>query len=470
MDRRQAEHLYDSGKEPTVIKLLEYDNENTQLKQKIAGLEKDSTNSSKPPSSDRFKPTVDRPPKEKDKERKPGGQPGHQGTPRTLIPVEDVDDVIHYYPEKCKICSESLPRDGTGKEVGEPFRWQITEIPPIYPIIIEHQFHTLKCECGCCTKANIPSDITESNFGPRVMSIIAYMTAVLHVPRRPLQEYFETLFNVKISVGSIQNMLEKTSLALESTVKRLQDSLSKQPVINADETGWRNRWLWIFVAKTFIFFRVAKSRSSRVLKDVLGDRFTGILVVDRWGAYTKYHKGIIQICWAHLKRDFKGILKLGEKTRVEDAILFAGTMENLRKQIMALWYRFKEGEITRTELIDTTAPVRNKLKSCLEKYGKSEEKYVRTFANNLVKRFDHLFTFIFYEGVEPTNNISERGIRPAVQWRKICFGNRSNNGELLTSRLLTVTRTCWLQKKNPLEFLVCAVTAHLKGKTAPSLT
>ena len=73
------------------------------------------------------------------------------------------------------------------------------------------------------------------------------------------------------------------------------------------------------------------------------------------------------------------------------------------------------------------------------------------------------------QGVEPTNNIAERGIRPAVQWRKICFGNRSDNGATLTSRLLTVTRTCWLQKRNPLEFLVDTVTAHRSGQTAPSL-
>ena len=116
-----------------------------------------------------------------------------------------------------------------------------------------------------------------------------------------------------------------------------------------------------------------------------------------------------------------------------------------------------------------TKPIRNATKRCLKQYRHSEEECVKNLAGKLFKRFDDLFTFIFHEGVEPTNNIAERGIRPAVQWRKICFGNRSNNGAVLTSRLLTVTRTCWLQKRNPLEFLVEAITAHRSGQAAPSL-
>ena len=113
--------------------------------------------------------------------------------------------------------------------------------------------------------------------------------------------------------------------------------------------------------------------------------------------------------------------------------------------------------------------IMNAIKNCLQDYAHLQERCVRSLAGKLLKRFDHLFTFIFHEGVEPTNNLAERGIRPAVQWRKICFGNRSDNGAVLTSRLLTVTRTCWLQKLNPLEFLVDAITAYRTGNPTPSL-
>jgi hypothetical protein len=472
VDRRAAEKLYESGKEPTVAKLLEYDAENRELKRKIAQLQKNSTNSSRPPSSDTPQdrnqhPTTDN--KKYKEKRRAGGQPGHKGSMRELVPVEEVNDVQHYYPEQCSNCGKALPQDGTANEVGEPFRWQVSEIEPIKPIITEHQAHTTLCECGCHTSANLPAEVLKSNFGPRLTSMIAYLAAVLHVSRRGTHEFCQTILNVDIALGSVQNLLEATSEALEPIDQELKNALPKEEVINSDETGWRDRWLWIFVASRFIYFQVAKSRSSRVLEDVLGKVYEGILCVDRWGAYTKYHKGLFQICWAHLKRDFLGILKIGEAAQSEDAIVFAQKMEKLRKRIMAVWYLFKTGDISRSELIEKTKSARNAMKRCLKQYRHSEEKCVRNLASKLFKRFDHLFTFIFYEGVEPTNNMAERGIRPAVQWRKICFGNRSDNGAVLTSRLLTVTRTCWLQKRNPLEFLVDAITANRTRTSAPSL-
>ena len=469
MDKQAAENLYDSGKEPTVAKLLEYDAETEKLKRKIAQLEKNSTNSSKPPSSDNPQDKNQQPKTDNKEKRKPGGQPGHKGSMRELIPVEEVDNLVHYYPEKCNNCGKALPQDESANEVGESFRWQVAEIEPINPIITEHQAHTTLCECGCQTSAALPEEILKSNFGPRLASIIAYLAAVLHVSRRGTREFCETLLNINIALGSVQNLLEDTSDALEPVDKELKDALPKESVLNSDETGWRDRWLWIFVASTFIYFQVAKTRSSKVLVDVLGMVYKGILCVDRYGAYTKYHKGLFQICWAHLKRDFFGILKVGEATQSDDAIAFAKTMEKLRKKLMVIWYRFKSGDISRPELIKKTRRVRNAIKRCLKEHMRSEERCVQNLAGKLYKRFDHLFTFIFHEGVEPTNNMAERGIRPAVQWRKVCFGNRSDNGAVLTSRLLTVTRTCWLQKRNPLEFLVAAITAHRSGQAAPSL-
>ena len=467
MDRRMAEKLYDSGKEPTVARLLEYDTENERLKRKIAQMGKNSTNSSKPPSSDNPQDKNQQP--NTDNKKKPGGQPGHRGSMRELIPVEEVDNLLHYYPEQCNNCGKAFPQDETDNVVGEPFRWQVAEIKPIKPIITEHQAHTTLCECGCQTSASLPVEVLKSNFGPRLASIIAYLAAVLHVSRRGTCEFCETLLNVNMALGSVQNLLEDTSDALEPIDKELKEALPEEPVVNADETGWRDRWLWVFVASSFIYFQVAKTRSSEVLIDVFGKVYKGILCVDRWGAYTKYHKGVFQICWAHLKRDSLGILKVGQATDADDAILFAQTMEKLRKKLMAIWYRFKAGDISRADLIKKTSPLRNAMKRCLKQYMHSEERCVLTLANKLMKRFDDLFTFIFYEGVEPTNNLAERGIRPAVQWRKICFGNRSDNGAVLTSRLLTVTRTCWLQKHNPLEFLVEAISAYRSVKPAPSL-
>ena len=470
MTEKEALELYNSGPDPTIKKLITLDDENKILKGKIASLESNSTNSSKPPSTDGPKDRVEREKKKKKSKshRKPGGQPGHKGKKRELKPIEEVDNIIECFSSTCINC-KWFKKCEKKERIGKPERFQQTEIPPLKPIITEYQLITLSGKCGETYKGSLPLDVAKSNFGPRIVGMMAYFTSVLHVPRRKLQEGFKILFDVDISLGSCQNLLEEVSLSLKDTGNELKEALPESPVTNTDETGWYKRWLWIFVTVAFIYFHVAKSRSSVVLEEVFGPSYDGILGVDRWGAYSKYHKGRLQLCWEHLKRDFENIYILGCKIGSQKAIIFAETLQKLRKKMMHIWYKFKDGEIDRETLKKKTAHIRYKIIAWLKAHLKSEVKKVKTLSKKLYKAKKHLFTFIFCEGVEPTNNISERGIRPAVQWRKICFGNRSDTGAVLTSRLLTATRTCWLKGINALEFLVNAVTAFRKGLKAPSL-
>ncbi|WP_040335269.1 IS66 family transposase [Candidatus Magnetobacterium casense] len=139
---------------------------------------------------------------------------------------------------------------------------------------------------------------------------------------------------------AVQTLLEEMSDALEPVDKELQSTLPNEPVINADETGLRDRWLWVFVTSTFIYFRVGASRGYKTLVDVLGATYDGILCVDRWGAYTKYHNGGMQICWAHLKRDFQWILDVGLNNFSVDKIVFAKRIKKLMGRLMALWHKF----------------------------------------------------------------------------------------------------------------------------------
>jgi len=469
MNREEAERLYDSGKQPTVEKLLEYDTENAALKERIAGLERNSRSSSKPPSTDsiRDRQQRDGPPKNS-KRRKAGGQPGHPGKHRELLPVDQVDELICCYPPECRGC----PHFGVCRThpVGEqPFRWQVTEVPPLKPTVTEYQLYSLCGRCGQLHRATLPQEVGQSNFGARLTALVGYFTGVLHLPRRAMQDCFQTVFGVTVALGSTQNLLQQTSEAVAPIDQALKDALPRQPVINADESGWYRRWVWIFVTSSFLYFHIAASRGSEVLKRVLGEVYDGILGVDRWGAYTKYHRGLMQLCWEHLKRDIRGIGEIGRKVGSREARAFARRMEYLRKRLMAIWYRYKRGRIGRKRLIRASEPTRRRIEKCLQDYCGSADRTVRSFARRLSKLSRHLFTFVLHEGVEPTNNSSERGIRPAVLWRKICFGNKSDGGAIISARLLTVTRTCWLQKRNALEFLVQAISAYRTGSPAPVL-
>ncbi len=465
MHKREAIRLYRSGEEPTVSKLMELDDEVLRLQEKLTTIERDSHTSSKPPSTDGPKaapPSASLP----NTGRSAGGQPGHRGTHRELVPIEQVKEVIPHFPDRCGHCARSLP------QTPDPFptRWQVAKLPPMKVEIIEHQAHAVTCSCGHVTRAALPPDVASSQFDPSLAALIAYLTAVLRVPRRSVRDFCRTFLQTELSTASVQTLVEETSTALAGPVKELALALPNEHALHVDETGWRKkRWLWIFLATRYAYFTVAKSRGAKVLAAVLGETFHGILTVDRYGAYITYHKGQMQICWAHLKRDFLALTELGRATNNEEAITFGTLLEDLRTQLFALWHRFCDGAISRDTLIKETQPTIDTIIQSLEKQRTSENKRVRTLAKGLWKRQDHLFTFIRHEGVEPTNNNAERGLRPAVQWRKICFGNRSDAGALATSRLLTTTQTCRLQARDPFAFLQQAVENHRKGVPVPSL-
>jgi transposase len=442
------------------------------LERQLAGRKKDSTNSSKPPSSDgpaaarRWKPARCR------GQRKPGGQKGHPGRHRELQPLERVDETVPVLPSDCRHCGEPLPQQiGQVETQGEVHRYQVTELPPLRAHITEYQCHKVACpRCGGATRAELPAEVRVSAFGPRLAGLIAYLTVGLRIPRRGVEQLLATALGIEISVGSTQKLIEESSEALATVCQELERQLPKEPVLNSDETGWRSmgerRWLWALVASSFVFFTVAASRSSQVLIHLLGTVFPGILCSDRFGAYLKYHKGRAQFCWAHLKRDLLGIQ---EFARTTDADRFCRDALALVARLFRLWHRFRGGGLDRSGLILKSIPLQKRFFYLCEAHLDSKDKEVRVLATALFQHCDRLFAFLEYPGVEPTNNSAERALRHAVIWRKGSFGNQSANGEVATARLLTVARTCVIQRRNALEFLTDSVRRHRTGQPALSL-
>ena len=439
-----------------------------ELERKIALLTRDSSNSSKPPSSDGpgKKPQAQRP--KKSRKRNPGGQPGHKGTKRRLVPTEEVDHVEEILPALCESCHKPI-EPGASRVLGNYLRCQVTDIPEIKPVVTEYRLRCVECSCGATTWADIPPH-ARSGFGPRFTAVLAYLTALHRVTRRGCQEIAQTLFGIDISVGSVCNLHEEVSQAVESCCEQIKQALPQEKALNVDETGWKSKgkriWLWVFVAPGMAFFTLAASRGARVLRETLGQTFSGILCSDMFSAYNAFHKGLRQICWAHIIRNLKG-LKHG--CRSPDGVKFSKWMLSEIGRMFGLWHAFKEGLVDRHTLVLKSVPIRARMSKCLQTYELSGDPDVARTTRGLLKHWNHLFTFLEHEEVEPTNNSAERGIRPAVQWRKICFGNQSKDGQVLTARLLTATRTCFLQNKNPFEFLVDSITAHRLGLPKPSL-
>jgi transposase len=450
--------------------IREKDEQIADLEHQLAGHKKDSTNSSKPPSSDGPGAGKRVHPQRPKSKRKPGGQPGHPGRCRPLVPVEQVNRVIPIVPDSCKGCHRKFTeKEKRAALENKVHRHQVVELPEIEPEITEYQFASIDCCCGESNRVPIPPEI-RSGSGPRLVGFISYLTVFCRMPRRKVEQLLDSALNTPIALGSTQKYVEEASQALQGPCQELQQQLRHEPVVNGDETGWRRdaekRWLWVLVARAFALFVVARSRSAKVLEQLLGPSFAGILCSDRFSAYIKYHKGIAQFCWAHLKRDILGIGQLGKTT---DADHFARDALALHARLFRLWHRYRGGTIDRGQLIAKAMPIEKKFFALGERYLDSKDAAVCALAALFFGHTERLFAFIYHSGVEPTNNISERTIRTAVQWRKICFGNRSDAGEVVTARLLSAAATCSIQKRNLLHYLTEAVRCHRQGLPVPSL-
>lgn len=464
MDRAEAERIYEQGKEAVIAKLLAMDARLTALEQKLAKLTSNSTNSNKPPSSDG--PQVKRYPKKSLSQRKQGGQPGHKGVKRELLPVEEMNKVHELYPDACQHCQrpfaaeEKLP-------TANPLRHQTFDLPEIVPIKEEFRCHTLECPCGRSTTAALPPEVAHSNFGPRVHAAIAWLGTVHRVSKRGAAEIMENLFNLDISTGAVCSASERVSEACVPVVQTIKRYTRQALNLNIDETGWKRkgqrRYLWGFVAPLTAIFIIAASRGSKVL----GEAFAGTITSDDHSAYRKYHKGgRRQLCWAHIIRKLKA---LKESRGSPDAYLFAKNMLAEVGRMFTYWHAFPGSGCSRQQLLRATDLIRGRMKKLCNRYRDSNEAQVRTRAKSLLVNWPFLFTFLEVEGVEPTNNAAERALRPFVQLRKLCFGSQSEWGERYAERLFTVTQTCRLQGVNPFHFLAELMTATFKGQPAPSL-
>src|SRR5580704_390455 len=471
--RRQAEEISKQQQQiaDAEKQIADAEKQIADLERQLALRKQNSTNSSKPPSSDGLAGEPRERGRRKKSRRKAGGQPGHRGAHRPLAPIERVDQIQSVLPEQCQPCGHVLATQIEQVQTGGAVqRHQVTELPPIQARIIEYQCHRVICpECGESTRAAVP-ELAAGHFGPQLAALIAYLTVVCRMPRRVVEALLGQVLGIEISLGSTQKCWEEASQAVAAPCQELQQQLKDEPVLNVDETGWRTngdkRFLWAFVAARYVVYTVAASRGSEVLIRLLGAVFQGILCSDRFRAYLKYHSGKAQFCWAHLKRNLLGIVEFTKSSAVER---FCRDALAEHARLFRLWHKFRSGQIDRNQLVLRSIPIEKRIFVLAERHLDSSHREVRNLATALFEHNQRLFTFLDHEGVEPTNNSAERALRTGVQWRKICFGNRSANGELATARLLTVAEIRGLQRPNVLAYLSAAIACHRNRQRAASL-
>jgi transposase len=427
-----------------------------------AKLNQSSSNSSKPPSSDPWWKNRPKPPRRKKGERKQGGQKGHQGHRRELLPPEQVRRTEDVYPEQCQHCgSTHLIAEGS-----EPLRHQVTDIPIVLPFTDEWRQHLGFCgDCGKTTRAALPPGVPRSNFGPGLTALVALLTGVYRVGKRGVQQLLQDIFNVAMSLGGVSNCERQVSEALEAPFNEGRDHVQQQGLAYIDETGWRERsqkpWLWVMATSWMSVFYILPGRTKKCAQYVLG-MFQGILVTDRYKSYLFYREGNRQICWAHLCRDFVSFSERGGVTGDIGQDLL-----KLTQKMFEWWDELGDGKIARSTFRRRMRAVRRDVEEFLE-MGEEQSSQSGKF-EDILKHREALWTFVDVEGVEPTNNHAEQQVRHAVLIRKISGGTQSERGSRFIERMLTTVGSLRKQRRNIHSFLTEACEARTRNATPPSL-
>lgn len=456
-------------------RIAKLEEENRYLKEQIA---RNSSNSSLPPSSQ--SPANEAKKKTQKSEKKRGGQKGHSGHRRQLIEVEKCQKVVDYIPQECSKCATKL--EGIDSS---PYRHQVVELPEVVPYVEEHRLHQLECKkCGELTRAKLPTEVAKSGYGVRVVAMAAILSGLYRMSERMVQAAFKDLFGIVLALGTVNALRQEVSIAIAKPVEQAAEYIKSQPVINADETSFKQgnsdennptnskAWLWVAVTELVTVFRVTLSRGQLSAQILLGTVLTAIIITDRWNGYNCFPLNQRQLCWAHLKRDFTKISEReGKAGEIGKELL------NLQSELFNLWHKVRDKTLTRQGFIQQADEIRQKVFTLLKSGAsyqpiKSENSALALTSRackELLKLEPAMWLFVRVEGVEPTNNAAEQAIRPAVLWRKNSFGTQSLNGSIFVARIFTVVMTLRSQNKNILDFLVDSCQSFRYGNVAPSL-
>lgn len=441
-----------------------------------------SRNSSWPPSKD--KPQHQRPRRQRATGRQPGGQPGHPGVTRPLVPVEDLTTPpVAVLPETCP-CGHAF--DADAPLTGDPYRHQVFEIPPITPTLTEYQLHHRTCpDCGATVRAAHPAGVPTLTLGPHVQAVITVLTGQYHLAKRAVTRLLRDLFGIPASAATVCAVEAAISRVLAGPVADVRTAVAQAPSKCIDESGWRQRrdpdpdqpvtptlkrpWLWSVTTPEATVYLIRRGRNQTVARALLGldadaTDYDAIVTSDRAGAYTFLPLSARQLCWAHLDRDF---LAVSERTDPIAARIGTALLDQTAL-LFAAWHRYRDGLLPFAALGETLAPVRAAVLDLLREGHHADDK-TKTFCHNLREVEPALWTFLRVEGVEPTNNAAERAQRKGVMKRDRTFGTQSSAGSRFVERILTTVATCQQQGVNALTYLKTAMLAHLTGTEIPPL-
>lgn len=422
-------------------------------------LNKNSKNSSKPPSSDGFKKTKSL---RKPTGRSPGGQEGHEGS--TLEKVDNPDETIEYRVTECSNCGTSLEEVPVERYIVR----QVFEVPKIKIKVTEHRGEVKICpHCKKVNTAKLPEGITQPvQYGEQLKAIMVYLSQYQLIPYERLKEFFEDIFGQRISKGTLASANETCYKLLKPIEENIKETLKTSiDAVHFDETGLfvngKLKWLHVTSDDKYTYYSIQDKRGSDAT-DKIGilPKFEGTAVHDSWKSYFKYTNCNHSLCCAHILRELNGITELEKQEWAEDMkklllkiksdVDAASSYSNALVLEKIIDYEKKYDEIIERGLLEDykNNPVNEANKKTSRKKSKS-----RNLLERLLLHKNEVLAFMNDFDIPFDNNLAERDIRMTKVKQKISGTFRSSSGAEQFARIRGYISTMRKQSQNILESL-----------------
>lgn len=402
--------------------------------------EKTSRTSSKPPSTDR---------KERREQAKPGGaKPGHEGHSRTLSP--DPGEVVAHRPGQCPCCGGTLAADLPAEIVSV---CEQIELPEVAPLVTQHQRLAVHCpSCGTRVVAPVPQAAARTPFGPRLHAVATYLKTFQALSYGRLQAVMADLFGLTLSQGGLMNLLRRAQGQFRSGREAAISTLRRATVVASDETGVRiegsNAYHWVFHSAQAVVHQASPTRGAVVVREMMDGHRPAVWISDRYTAQ-QGHAEAHQTCLAHLARDVAYVVEVSD-----DPVPWR--LQLWLQSVFALAERVTD--LAASTLAAKRRSLDRQLGTLLATPSRCD--LTRDLQAKIDRARSQLLVFLAHPGqVEPTNNGSERLLRPSVIQRKMTNGYRAMWAAEGEAAIRTVVDTARLTGASPFGTILKTVHA-----------
>ena len=400
--------------------------------------DKNSGNSSTPPSKERMKDEIVRRTKtlRKPSCKKPGGQEGHKG--HKLSCIDTPDEVIDDVPDYCTNCGKSL----VDAERILDYVTQVVSIPELKPVVKEIRHYVMVCKnCGERIRTTPRRRSNDVVYDASVKSLVVYLSVVQFLPYGRIASFLHDVLGLSPSEGSLVNWVNEAKRNAQPIVDKIKEYIMSSNVVGFDESGCycnkRLDWAWIAQTVYYTLLFRANGRSSKVLTEQFGDSLERMTAVtDRHSAYFALHFLNHQVCLAHLLRELQYLSELDTDQKWSEQVA------NLFREAI------HERNTNPTDIISKASWL-DKLDSLLKLNVSKLGKKFDTFKTGLIKCRDYIFNFLEDPMIPSDNNASERGIRKLKIKLKNSCTFRSDFGADAFLELHSVVETAKKHNQTP---------------------